>query len=47
MFGKKTISFVDFDDQQYMLVSDELNEGIESGTPWQNGPVPLNLQLQV
>jgi len=45
VFGKKTISFVDFDDQQYMLVSDELNEGIESGTPWQNGPVPLEFAI--
>lgn len=45
VFGKKTFSFVDFDDQQYMLVSDELNEGIESGTPWQNGPVPLEFAI--
>ncbi|MEC2057385.1 ring-cleaving dioxygenase [Peribacillus psychrosaccharolyticus] len=45
VFGKKTISFVDFDDQQYMLVSDEFNEGIESGTPWQNGPVPLEFGI--
>ncbi|MDL4839650.1 ring-cleaving dioxygenase [Aquibacillus rhizosphaerae] len=40
-FGKKTISFVDFDDQNYQLISDENNTGVESGTPWQNGPVPL------
>ncbi len=45
VFGKKTISFVDFDDQQYMLVSDEGNEGIESGTPWQDGPVPLEFAI--
>lgn len=45
VFGKKTISFVDFDDQQYMLVSDELNRGVESGTPWQNGPVPLEFAI--
>ena len=45
MFGKKTISFVDFDDQQYMLVSDEFNEGVASGTPWQNGPVPLEFAI--
>jgi len=44
-FGKKTISFVDFDDQQYMLISDELDEGIESGIPWQNGPVPLEFAI--
>lgn len=40
-FGKKILSFVDFDDQQYQLISDEKNEGVASGTPWQNGPVPL------
>ncbi len=44
-FGKKTLSFVDFDDQQYMLISDEHNEGITSGTPWQNGPVPLEFAI--
>ncbi|MFC3211611.1 ring-cleaving dioxygenase [Planomicrobium okeanokoites] len=45
LFGKKTVSFSDFDDQQYMLVSDELNEGVEAGTPWQNGPVPLEFAI--
>lgn len=45
LFGKKTISFADFDDQQYMLVSDEFNVGIASGTPWQDGPVPLEFAI--
>ncbi|WP_216828708.1 ring-cleaving dioxygenase [Alkalihalobacterium elongatum] len=40
-FGKKTLSFVDFDDQQYQLISDGYNEGVASGTPWQKGPIPL------
>ncbi|MBP0726664.1 ring-cleaving dioxygenase [Bacillus sp. RG28] len=40
-FDKKTLSFVDFDDQQYQLISDENNQGIASGTPWQKGPIPL------
>jgi glyoxalase family protein len=40
-FSKKTLSFSDFDDQQYQLISDEKNKGITSGTPWQAGPVPL------
>ncbi|MGP4063625.1 ring-cleaving dioxygenase [Oceanobacillus sp. M65] len=44
-FGKKTLSFVDFDDQQYQLISDEHNEGVASGTPWQNGPVPLEYAI--
>lgn len=45
LFGKQTVSFVDFDDQQYMLISDENNKGIESGTPWQNGPIPLEFAI--
>ncbi|MFD2913630.1 ring-cleaving dioxygenase [Jeotgalibacillus terrae] len=44
-FGKKTISFVDFDDQQYQLISDEHDSGVEAGTPWQNGPVPLEYAI--
>jgi len=44
-FGKKTISFVDFDDQQYQLISDENNHGVASGTPWQKGPVPLEFAI--
>ncbi|MFB1081704.1 ring-cleaving dioxygenase [Jeotgalibacillus sp. JSM ZJ347] len=44
-FGKKTISFVDFDDQQYQLISDENDQGVEAGTPWQNGPVPLEYAI--
>ncbi|WP_290790127.1 ring-cleaving dioxygenase [Flavihumibacter sp. UBA7668] len=40
-FGRKTISFTDFDEQQYQLISDEGNHGIASGTPWQKGPIPL------
>jgi glyoxalase family protein len=44
-FGKKTLSFVDFDDQQYQLISDEFNKGVASGTPWQNGPIPLKYAI--
>jgi glyoxalase family protein len=44
-FGKKTLSFVDFDDQQYQLISDEVNKGVESGTPWQKGPIPLEYAI--
>ncbi len=44
-FGKKILSFVDFDDQQYQLISDEFNEGVESGTPWQKGPIPLEFAI--
>lgn len=45
LFGKNTLSFIDFDDQQYMLVSDEHNEGVAAGTPWQKGPVPLEYAI--
>lgn len=44
-FGKKVLSFSDFDDQQYQLISDELNKGTGSGTPWQKGPVPLEYAI--
>lgn len=44
-FGKQTLSFVDFDDQQYQLISDEQNEGVASGTPWQDGPIPLEYAI--
>lgn len=44
-FGKKTLSFTDFDDQQYQLISDQNNVGIASGTPWQKGPVPLEYAI--
>lgn len=44
-FGKKTLSFVDFDDQQYQLISDEFNKGAASGIPWKKGPVPLEYAI--
>lgn len=44
-FGKQTVSFVDFDDQQYQLISDENNEGVAAGTPWQDGPIPLEYAI--
>jgi len=44
-FGKMTLSFVDFDDQQYQLISDENNEGVAAGTPWQDGPIPLEFAI--
>ncbi|WP_299089971.1 ring-cleaving dioxygenase [uncultured Metabacillus sp.] len=44
-FGKMTLSFVDFDDQQYQLISDENNQGVAAGTPWQKGPIPLEYAI--
>lgn len=46
LFGKNTLSFVDFDEQQYMLISDEHNKGVASGTPWQKDLYHSNLRLQ-
>ncbi|MFZ0474071.1 MAG: ring-cleaving dioxygenase [Halobacillus sp.] len=40
-FGKRVLPFTDFDEQAYELVSDENNTGVPAGTPWQNGPIPL------
>ena len=40
LFGKKTLEFEDFDGQEYILFSDEKNEGVASGTPWLKGPIP-------
>ena len=36
---------MDFDDQQYQLISDENNKGVASGTPWQDGPIPLEYAI--
>lgn len=44
-FGIKVLSFIDFDDQQYQLVSDENNKGVAAGTPWQKGPIPLEYAI--
>lgn len=40
LFGKKVLPFVDFDGQNYQLISDENNAGIPGGLPWKNAPVP-------
>ncbi|VEF47573.1 glyoxalase [Bacillus freudenreichii] len=44
-FGKKILSFVDFDDQQYQLISDENNKGVAAGIPWQKGPIPIEYAI--
>lgn len=40
-FGRKVLPFVDFDDQNYQLISDEKDEGVAAGTPWKKGLIPL------
>lgn len=44
-FGKKVLPFIDFDEQQYQLISDETNTGVPAGTPWQDGPIPLEFAI--
>jgi len=45
LFGKNALFFRDFDDQEYALFSDQNNQGIVSGTPWLNGPVPVEFSI--
>ncbi len=45
MFGMKTLEFRDFDNQEYVLVSDEHDKGIKPGIPWQKGPIPLEYAI--
>lgn len=40
LFGHLVLFFEDFDGQEYFLISDEHDIGVESGTPWLKGPVP-------
>lgn len=39
--GRKVIFFEDPEGQQLSLVSDEMNEGVKAGTPWDQSPVPV------
>lgn len=38
--GRLTLSFTDFEKQRLMLVSDELNEGVQSGVTWEESSIP-------
>ena len=40
LFGTKVLPFEEADGQSYQLVSDEHNEGVAPGKPWNKGPVP-------
>lgn len=40
LFANKVIYFEDFDEQQYVLFSDQNDQGVKSGTAWIKGPVP-------
>ncbi len=40
LFNRMTLEFYDFDDQEYVLFSDEGVPGVPSGKPWKKGPIP-------
>ena len=40
LFGIQMLEFRDFDDQEYVLISDEKDHGVKPGIPWSKGPVP-------
>lgn len=44
-FGKKYITFEDFDRQRYQLISDEKNTGVAPGKPWKNSNVPTEYAI--
>lgn len=46
LFGIKMIEFNDFDGQEYVLISDEKDQGVKPGIPWQKGPVPLGFAIR-
>lgn len=40
LFHRLSLEFYDFDDQEYVLFSDEALVGVPSGMPWKKGPIP-------
>ncbi|ARK23647.1 ring-cleaving dioxygenase [Sporosarcina sp. P37] len=38
--GRSVLPFTDFEGQRLLLVSDEHNEGVAGGVPWEKSPVP-------
>jgi glyoxalase family protein len=38
--GRATLAFRDFEGQRLLLVSDQLNNGVAGGKPWDKSPVP-------
>jgi glyoxalase family protein len=46
LFGIKMLPFVDFDEQEYVLISDQQDHGVKPGIPWQKGPIPLEFAIR-
>lgn len=44
--GHQTLSFRDFEGQRLMLISDQNNQGVESGTPWKKDPIPAEYAIR-
>lgn len=44
-FDMKVLPFFDFDDQHYMLVSDEGIEGVKPGVPWHETDIPEGFRI--
>lgn len=44
-FGKKYLEFIDFDGQNYQLISDEQDTGTRGGHPWKKTDVPFEHAL--
>ncbi len=38
--GRATLAFRDIEGQRLILVSDEINKGVQGGTPWEKSPIP-------
>lgn len=45
-FGRKVIFFEDPEKQRLMLVSDQNNEGVEAGIPWDKSPVAVEFGIR-
>ncbi|KRG12377.1 ring-cleaving dioxygenase [Virgibacillus soli] len=39
--GRKILPFIDHEGQQLTLISDEMNQGVAPGSPWNKSPVPV------
>lgn len=44
--GHLSLAFKDFEGQRMILVSDESNQGVASGTPWSKGPIPAEYAIR-
>ncbi|KAB7671208.1 ring-cleaving dioxygenase [Bacillus sp. B1-b2] len=43
--NRLTIEFSGLESQRFFLVSDEKNNGVASGVPWEKGPIPLDFAI--